>query len=86
MLKNHSIYFKEDSNMRKNEMLTMGRKAETIYTTQKKNQAMDKTNKVECTFQHRRISFENLIRKLSNCNKRLCYVYINGISMPVSHA
>ena len=28
--------------MRKNEMFTMGRKAETIYTTRKKNQAMNK--------------------------------------------
>lgn len=72
--------------MRKNEMLTMGRKAETIYTTRKKNQAMNKAKIAECIFHHRRSCFENLIRKLSLCNKRLCYVYINGISMPVSHA
>ncbi len=72
--------------MRKSEMLIMGRKPETIYTTQKKNQAMNKAKISECIFHHRSNCFESLIRKLSNCNKRLCYVYINGISMPVSHA
>ena len=72
--------------MRKNVMFTMGRKAETIYTTRKKNQAMNKAKKAECIFHYRRSCFENLIRKISNCNKRQCYVYINGISLPVSHA
>ena len=72
--------------MAKHEILTMGRKAESIYTTRKKNQKMEKVRKM-CFLSHRRNSaFENLITKFYNNNMRFCYVCINGISMPISHA
>lgn len=72
--------------MANQEMLTMGRKAESIYTTQKKNQAKEKAKKICFLSQHRNSSFENLIRKFYDNNMRFCYVSINGISMPVPHA
>lgn len=70
--------------MRNQEILTMGRKAETIYTTQKKNQAKEK--KIARILRHRNNAFEKLIRKFFGNEERRCYVYINGISMPVSNA
>lgn len=63
------------------EELTMGRKAESIYTTRKRNQAIcDK----ELAHRNRRTvySFKHCIRDMVIQN--ICYVYINGISMPVS--
>ncbi|NBJ91010.1 hypothetical protein [Parablautia muri] len=70
--------------MRNQEILAMGRKPETIYTTQKKNQ--EKERRSAFRIHHNNRFLEELIKKFFGNDMRRCYVYINGISMPVSHA
>lgn len=66
------------------EKLTMGRKAESIYTAVKKNCLS--CGKAKAMFQkkNRVSSFEEHMRR--NAAPKACYVYINGISMPVLSA
>ncbi len=70
--------------MTKHENLSMGRKAETIYTAAKKNCLNCKKRKALSMAQSSVGSFEESIRR--NAASKACYVYINGISMPVLSA
>ena len=49
-------------------LLLTGRKAESIYTAIKKNHADHEKRKAACAVRH---------------SAKACYVYINGVSMPV---
>lgn len=70
--------------MRRHEILSMGRKAESIYTAREKKQMDSKKKKavldVHCSVN----SFEE--HMMRNGAPTACYVYINGISMPVLSA
>ncbi|MCM1136204.1 MAG: hypothetical protein NC400_11605 [Clostridium sp.] len=70
--------------MTKRENLLMGRKAESIYTAMKKNLANYEKKKAIAAARHSVSSFEEHIRR--NADTKACYVYINGISMPVLSA
>ncbi|MCM1135753.1 MAG: hypothetical protein NC400_09295 [Clostridium sp.] len=70
--------------MTKREMLSMGRKAESIYTAMKKNRANCEKKEAIAAARHSISSFEEHIRK--NGDTKACYMYINGISMPVLSA
>lgn len=66
------------------EQLSMGRKAETIYTAMKKNLTdCRKWHKADEARQ-RVSSFEEHLNK--SAASKACYVYINGIMMPVLSA
>ena len=73
-----------EEKMSKYENLSMGRKAESIYTAVKKNQLNCKKKKVVSRKGGRVSSYEESIRK--DAASKICYVYINGISMPVLSA
>lgn len=62
----------------------MGRKAESIYTAAKKNHLNCKKKKAACMARNSVNSFEESIKR--NAASKVCYVYINGISMPVLSA
>lgn len=66
------------------ENLSMGRKAESIYTSVKKNCLNCKKQKAVSMAQNSVRSFEEGMRR--NAVSKSCYVYINGISMPVLSA
>lgn len=70
--------------MTKREVLSMGRKAESIYTAMKKNRANCAKKKAVLAARHTVSSFEEHIRR--NADVKTCYVYINGVSMPVLSA
>ena len=70
--------------MTRHENLSMGRKAESIYTASKKNCLICKKKKALSRTQNSVSSFEESIRR--NAVSKACYVYINGISMPVLSA
>lgn len=65
------------------EMLPMGRKAESIYTAMKKRRAEGK-RKIVSGGRRSDSAFEEHMRR--NGASKACYVYINGISMPVLSA
>lgn len=70
--------------MTEREQLSMGRKAESIYTAMKKNLTdCRKWNKAYAARQSVS-SFEEHLKK--NAAAKACYVYINGIMMPVLSA
>lgn len=62
----------------------MGRKAESIYTATRKNHANCEKKKAVFAARHTVGSFEEHIRR--NADVKACYVYINGVSMPVLSA
>lgn len=62
----------------------MGRKAESIYTAMKKNRANCEKKKAVLAARQSVSSFEEHIRR--NADMKACYVYINGISLPVLSA
>lgn len=64
--------------------LFTGRKAESIYTAMKKNHESHEKKKAACAARHSVSSFEEHIRR--NAEKKACYVYINGVSLPVLSA
>lgn len=66
------------------ENLSMGRKAESIYTAMKKNHLNCKKQKAVFAACNSVNSFEEHMRR--NAASKACYVYINGISMPVLSA
>ena len=70
--------------MTRRENLSMGRKAESIYTAMKKNRVNCEKKKAIFAARHTVSSFEEHIRR--NAEVKACYVYINGISMPVLSA
>lgn len=61
-----------------------GRKAESIYTATKKNHLNNKRRKAEITAKCSICAYEEHVRR--NAASKACYVYINGISMPVLSA
>lgn len=63
------------------EGLSMGRKAESIYTAMKKNIAEYEKRRKVCAGRRSINSFEEQMKKIAA--SKACYVYINGISMPV---
>lgn len=67
-----------------NKNLYIGRKAESIYTAMKKNLANHERKKAACEVSHSIRSFEEHMRR--NAASKACYVYINGVSMPVLSA
>lgn len=70
--------------MTHHERVLMGRKAESIYTAMKKNiSEHERRNKV-CAVRRSVSSFEEQMKR--NAASKACYVYINGISMPVLSA
>lgn len=70
--------------MTNRENLSMGRKAESIYTAMKKNRANCEKKKAVLAARQSVSSFEEHIRR--NADMKACYVYINGISLPVLSA
>jgi len=66
------------------EYLSMGRKAESIYTAVKRNHLNCKKQKAIFTARNSIDSFEEHIKR--NAASKAFYVYINGISMPVLSA
>lgn len=66
------------------EKLSMGRKAESIYTAMKKNCLSCRKTKAIFQKKNSVSSFEEHMRR--NAASKACYVYINGISMPVLSA
>ena len=65
-------------------LLLTGRKAESIYTAIKKIHADHEKRKAACAVRHSIDSYEEHVRR--NAAAKACYVYINGISMPVLSA
>ncbi|MEZ3505927.1 MAG: hypothetical protein K1W10_03060 [Lachnospiraceae bacterium] len=59
----------------------MMRKAESIYTSVRKNCSNCKKQKAVSRVHNSVRSFEESMRR--NAASKVCYVYINGISMPV---
>lgn len=59
-------------------------KAESIYTAIKKNHANHERRKAACAARHSISSYEEHVRR--NAATKACYVYINGVSMPVLSA
>lgn len=74
----------EDGKMTGRNNLLTGRKAESIYTAMKKNHMDSKRQKNVCAVRHSASSFEDHLRR--NAVAKVCYVYINGVSMPVLSA
>lgn len=66
------------------ENLSMGRKAESIYTAMEKKCMESKKKKAVFEAQRSVSSFEEHMKR--NAASKACYVYINGISMPVLSA
>jgi len=66
------------------EKLSMGRKAESIYTAMKRNHLDCKKKKAASMAKNSVDSFEEHFKR--NAASKACYVYINGISMPVISA
>ncbi len=70
--------------MTQQENVSMGRKAESIYTARLKNRLRCERKKAACAACRSVRSYEEHIRR--NPDARACYVNINGISMPVLSA
>ncbi len=70
--------------MTNHEILTMSRKAESIYTSRRKNQEISDAQRAAFMARHSKKSFEKSAHKFTQSNTRVCYVNINGITMPVS--
>lgn len=66
------------------EQLSMGRKAESIYTSMKKNLTDCRKWHKDYTARQSVSSFEEHLNR--NAASKACYVYINGIMMPVLSA
>ncbi len=73
--------------MTRHEILPMGRKAESIYTAMEKRRMDSKKRKAASDANHSVDSFEEYMKR-SAASKAcyVCYVYINGVSMPVLSA
>ena len=74
----------EDGKMTRHEILPMGRKAESIYTAMEKRRMDGKKRKAASDANHSVGSFEEYMKR--STASKACYVYINGISMPVLSA
>lgn len=70
--------------MTHHERVLMGRKAESIYTAMKKNISEHERRNRAYAVRRSVSSFEEQMKR--NAASKACYVYINGISMPVLSA